>query len=347
MSFEDENKKVADGQPTTSNQSGDVTENPVTPEPEAGPDEQDNFHEDESQDANEIEAEVTEPSISDQENDLGADLDSGIPKDNVDDPVHDTSDLEDENRYSSKDEDFSETPTATTGTGTSDGSAPTESKEKSGFNPESITSNEQVQKAVTFSKNYFAIFLRKLKRPSSDVLDVPQYYGYVTFLLVALAQAILVVTEVSRIATLLLGGFASFLGTDYFTPTFTDFLRLVILFLILNGLAVAAVFATSKWLSQSTDSFHVITNRLAGFLSPVIVVLLAGIICVILSIFPLSVTALLFAASVIGVATGIVFVLSDHVRGSKHRLNDYYIISGILLALVIIDALIIRLLGGI
>jgi|GEM_PF-5978467 len=326
MSFEDENKKVADGQPTTSNQSGDVTENPVTPEPEASPDEQDNFHEAELQDANEIEAEVTEPSISDQENDLDGD---------------------DESRYSSEDEDFSETPTATTGTGTSDGSAPTESKEKSGFNPESITSNEQVQKAVTFSKNYFAIFLRKLKRPSSDVLDVPQYYGYVTFLLVALAQAILVVTEVSRIATLLLGGFASFLGTDYFTPTFTDFLRLVILFLILNGLAVAAVFATSKWLSQSTDSFHVITNRLAGFLSPVIVVLLAGIICVILSIFPLSVTALLFAASVIGVATGIVFVLSDHVRGSKHRLNDYYIISGILLALVIIDALIIRLLGGI
>lgn len=326
MSFEDENKKVADGQPTTSNQSGDVTENPVTLEPEAGPDEQDNFHEDESQDANEIEAEVTEPSISDQENDLDGD---------------------DESRYSSEDEDFSETPNATTGTGTSDGSTPTENKEKSGFNPESITSNEQVQKAVTFSKNYFAIFLRKLKRPSSDVLDVPQYYGYVTFLLVALAQAILVVTEVSRIATLLLGGFASFLGTDYFTPTFTDFLRLVILFLILNGLAVAAVFATSKWLSQSTDSFHVITNRLAGFLSPVIVVLLAGIICVILSIFPLSVTALLFAASVIGVATGIVFVLSDHVRGSKHRLNDYYIISGILLALVIIDALIIRLLGGI
>lgn len=345
MSFEDENKKVADGQPTTSNQSGDATENPVTPEPEASPDEQDNFHEDESQDASEIEAEVTEPSISDQENVLGADLDSGIPKDNVDDRVHDTSD--DENRYSSEGEDFSETPNATTGTGTSDGSAPTESKEKSGFNPESITSNEQVQKAVTFSKNYFAIFLRKLKRPSSDVLDVPQYYGYVTFLLVALAQAILVVTEVSRISTVLLGGFASFLSTDYFTPTFTDFLRLVILFLILNGLAVAAVFATSKWLSQSTDSFHVITNRLAGFLSPVIVVLLAGIICVILSIFPLSVTALLFAASVIGVATGIVFVLSDYVRGSKHKLNDFYIISGILLALVIVDALIIRLLGGI
>lgn len=217
---------------------------------------------------------------------------------------------------------------------------------KNGASANSVADNEAVQQTIAASKGYFQYFLAKLKNPNSGIKYAHNYYGYVTYGLVAILFSWLLVLEVNRIAasfSSLLYEFGELMPYD--GPGFSTWLRFAIIVLLFLAVPIGILFFTTKIIAKSSDSFHMVVNQTANFLYPALLVLGIAILLSIAGIsnFSFSIVALILVAS--SASYGIFFVTYDYINASRTNISTFYILLASSLVAGIIDFILITLFG--
>ncbi|EOT29183.1 zinc ribbon domain-containing protein [Enterococcus saccharolyticus] len=230
-----------------------------------------------------------------------------------------------------------------------------EMKEEARFCPkcgqdqtQSVMTNDTVQQTISAGKNYASYFVEKLGKPTLTIDQASNYFGYVTMLLFALTQTLVIFSEMKRWSSVFDSILALTLPSsgNFYSLGLADFLRIFIYALLFLAVSLGVTFFVVNYVLKINVSLNDFMNKFATVFSGIIIISFVISMGALIDLTPAWLSAIALGAGFFVTVIAIIFMIAKRENYLETtNWTPFYSVTLTLALIGLVDFVIIQLLS--